>query len=113
MHATGVLPEGLSEELRVHPSDNASLYIFEIASSNRGRVYYKVGSTGDVKQRAGNIRSALQTTGRYKGFVVVLKACFNREGRHEAAVLKEIRGIRGAEGYQELKRPKKLHLQKP
>ena len=84
----GVLPHGLCDEIALPKNqDSATLYIFEVASPNRGRVYHKVGTTVDLRTRATDIRSILARAGRYKNFTVTLKAAFPKEGQHEAAVL--------------------------
>ena len=89
----GVLPHGLCDEIaQPKNQDGATLYIFEVASPNRGRLYHKVGTTVDLRVRATDIRSTLARAGRYKNFTVLLKAAFPKEGQHEAAVLQELRG---------------------
>ena len=94
LEALGVLPEGLEEE--VPPSQhstNTHLYVFELASSGRGRVYYKVGRTCNIRTRAKEIRLVLNRAGRYSGFTVQLLALFCHKGSLEEDEHRELRKI--------------------
>ena len=96
---TGVIPEGVRDLLQPKPAqdDPSHLYIFELASSGRGRVVYKVGMSKNVYQRASEIRNILKQAGRYTNWTVVLSALFPNQGHTEAAVHEALRSIPGAQ----------------
>ena len=100
LEESGVCPDGLREVLQPEANEvhaTSHLYVVEMASSNRGRVVHKVGSTKNVHQRIKEIRTCMNVAGRYKNWTVVLSALLPQQGHIEASVHDALRAMKGAQ----------------